>query len=148
MVGNYSYDQLSYLQSYALKIKNYAREKNTFLNRKYIYRDIKADEIPVIFGASDLVFISHHDKLLPGIASMAATYLKPVVYPLKGCYRDSLKDWISKEYDYGNVKAAGSMIDEIYNEIQNNRFLLDNSRWLETNSWSVSVELIIRSVNN
>jgi len=147
IAGNYYYRGFPLWKKYILEIKNNLREKKVYRDRKYIYRTVNEDEIALIFHASDMVFSGHKAGLNTGLIPFAATYAKPIVYPEIGCFSASAKDWVSIGYEPGNIKQASEALMELYNNLVKDKITLDNSIWMQKNSWNTHVELILQTVN-
>ncbi|HVO73648.1 MAG TPA: hypothetical protein VMT35_06470 [Ignavibacteriaceae bacterium] len=145
--GNYYYRGLSLIKKFVMEIRNNMKEKNNFRNKKYIYRSIDNNEIPVLFNASDIVLLGHKAGLVSGIIPMAATFSKPVIYPDIGCFKEQMKDWIGSAYEAGNLKQACDSLNDIYKKMKDDKLFLDNSIWMQKNSWNKHVELILQTVN-
>ena len=146
--GNFYYRDLSFLKKLIMEIKNDNKVKHNYKDKKYIFRTINNDEIPILFSASDIVFLGHKKGLVSGILAMAATYSKPILFPEIGCFKEQIKDWTSLGFEPGNINQASNAIKDIYIKLQNNMINLDNSVWLEKNSWKRHVELILNSIKN
>jgi hypothetical protein len=146
--GNYYYRGIPFLKKIYLEMRNERRMKENFKNKKYIYRNIAIKEIPLIFNASDIVFLGHNKGLVSGIIAIAATYARPVIYPRIGCFEEQTESLNSLSYEPGNAKEAIAAILKMY-ERQNAKTLNSgNSEWLKKNSWKSHVELIMNAVKD
>jgi len=146
MAGDYSYEGLSPFKRYLIKLNNYIRERNFLGNKKYIYRFIHEKDLPVFLSASDVVFIDESDESASKVIALAATYAKPVVYPDIGCLKEQVKNWISLGYMKGNAHLACQAINDIFSKLNNHIVDLDNTKWLNENSWVGRVNIILDEV--
>ncbi len=145
--GNFRYDTFPFPKNYLLKIKNHFSEKSNSRTRKYIFRSIHPDEIPTIFSASDLVFLGHTNGLTSGVLNLAATFSRPVVFPDIGCFEYQMQEWVYEKYKAGDADSAKISIEKLYSKIVGSNINLNNSRWLEINSWDNYVNKILANFN-
>ncbi len=146
--GNFRYDTFPFPKNYLLKALNYFREKNSSSAKKFILKPIPPKEIPVIFSASDVVFLGHTDGLTSGILNLAATFSKPVVFPDIGCFEYQMNKWIYEKYTVGNIQQAKIAIEKIHDKYKDDNSIPDNTDWLQTNSWDNYVNTLLNKLNN
>ena len=144
--GNYYYRDLHFIKKIIMEIRNASKVKKNFIDKKFIYRIIPNEEIPIFFSASDLVFLGHKRGLVSGLIPLAATYSKPVVYPELGCFNEQMNDWFGASYETGNKAQALEAIKALHYKLQ--KMSLDNTAWLEKNSWKNHIRLILKSVED
>lgn len=120
------------------------RQRN-FNNIKRVYRNFPREEIPYILNACDIVFLGHKSGLNSGIASLAASYSKPVIIPNLGNLREQVDDWMYEAYQTENITDAVDSIQKMIDRI-NDDGVMDNENWLKINSWKKHVDTIIKSV--
>ena len=78
---------------------------------------------------------------------MAATFAKPVVFPIIGCFQEQMEKWQHKTYQVNNISEAVKKVSEYYTMKKNKKFVFDNSDWLEENSWDKHCQKIINTIN-
>ncbi|WP_320041299.1 hypothetical protein [uncultured Desulfobacter sp.] len=112
---------------------------------KRVYRNFPPKEIPFILNACDLVFLGHKSGLNSGVASLAASYSKPVIIPDIGNIREQVEDWMYEAYQVNDMTDAVESIHKMIQRI-NDKGVMDNARWLEINRWEKHVNTIIEYV--
>lgn len=82
---------------------------------------------------------------------MAATFKKPVVYPDIGNFREQMKGWISESYAVNDVASAlealARLSQRLVQRLESGESL-DNTIWLERNTWAEHVETILSAVED
>jgi len=121
-----------------------------FNNMKSILRSVPNDEIPKIMAAVDAFFLGHQDGLNSGLLSLAATYGKPIIFPMLGNFNEQLEGWLYKEpYIANNAQSATEALIKMRARLNNyspGRIIFDNSEWLELHSWNKHVNNIVNAV--
>jgi len=108
-----------------------------------IHKRFSQYETYLLFTASDVIFLPHNEGLTTGNIPMAATLGKPFVYPDIGVFAEQAEDCFAKKYECGNVNDAVNAIDSILSSGQS---FFDNKVWLEKNSWSEHVSVILSNL--
>lgn len=143
--GNYRYQGYSNLSRTARMIRNYFRMNLKYESKKYFYKTVDPEDLPLYVNASDILFLGHHGgSLNSGILPLAATFAKPVVFPDIGCFKEQMNNWTFESYKQNDKQNAIQAIVALYNKIKKSgEASLDNSLWLEKNSWDKHVLRII-----
>jgi hypothetical protein len=145
-VGDFAYPRRRDSYYYFLKIRNIARQKVRRPDRKYIYRAIPDDEVPVIMNCADLVLLGQRRGLNSGQLPLAATYGVPAVFPAIGCFAESIENWVGEKYEPGSVTSAVAAIRKLYDAVKQEP-VADNSAWLDANSWAGHARKILNELN-
>lgn len=112
------------------------------------YRNFANSEIPYILHASDLLLLGNQSGLTSGVLALAATYSKPIVFPDIGNFKEQLQGYSAwASYQKGNVKNAIAAIQHLKNKDENQDLILDNTEWLQINSWEYHVSAIFETIN-
>jgi beta-1,4-mannosyltransferase len=119
-------------------------------NSTVINREVTHQEIPLIMAAADALFLGHQSGLNSGIIALAASYAKPVVYPDIGNFSEQVAGWPwAFPYRANDLKSARSAIRAVLARLDTEaRPALDNSEWLQQNSWERHVHAIINTVSD
>jgi len=128
-----------------LRIRNYLRKRYPYRNRKYIYRMFPVSELPDIISGADIIFLGQQNALNSGLLALAATYSKPVVCPDIGCFKQSMESWLCETFTAGDVDDAVRALQQMCNELPGPASL-NNSDWLERNSWDSHVAGILKAL--
>jgi|GEM_PF-1584554 len=130
-------------------IKRTIRMKLTYNNRKYHYKVVTPEELPVFINAADIFFLAHSgNNLNSGILPLAATYSKPVIFPNIGCFAEQMEGWIYETYRQGNEDGAVNAVKNLYMKLGNFNNSFDNTTWLSINSWDKHVQRILKAVQD
>lgn len=131
------------------RARNKLRESYSFKDRKYIYDAIPADDLPQLLTCADMLFLGQSTSLNSGALAMAATYGIPVVCGEVGCYRESVSEWVHEIFEPENVASATDAVNRLVTRMGRPDFShqLDNTAWLEQNSWKLHIDRILQAVS-